>query len=354
MSNLMHFDEALNQALSGNLTPHVLLGNGFSIGAHQEFEYGSLYEQARNAKLPSKVDELFKEYGTTNFEAVLQRLDTGIWLAEHYGLSHVDQFDEMQDDYEATKEALIDSIASIHPAAITEFNNKKLKSARLFLDRFKTIFTTNYDLLLYWALMSGDDDMSFEDGFGRQVSGGENYLVFHGEKMDEDRGSIFFLHGALHLTTVGGDVRKLAWSGVNMRIIDQVQAGLDQRQYPLVVSEGTADDKKARIQGSGYLYHVFLEFQRMNGALFVYGHSLDDEDGHIRKAIVENTDLKAMYIGIYGSQRDYSNRKLKERALDLVSERKDVLSRRSRRGRLLKVQFYDSESAHVWDAAKES
>ena len=125
----MQFDDAMDRALMLDMKPHILLGNGFSVGAHQDFAYGSLYEQARNAKLPSKVDDLFKEYGTTNFEAVLQRLDIGIWLAEHYGLSHINQ---MQDDYEATKDSLIDSIASIHPAAITEFSNRKLESGRLF------------------------------------------------------------------------------------------------------------------------------------------------------------------------------------------------------------------------------
>ena len=139
----MPFDEAIDEAMDHGRSRNVLLGNGFSIGAHQQFAYGNLYEQARNAQLPSKVDELFQEYGTTNFEAVLQRLDTGIWLAEHYGMSLVDEFSEMQDDYESTKEALIDSIASIHPAAITEFRESKLESARLFLDQFDTIFTTN-------------------------------------------------------------------------------------------------------------------------------------------------------------------------------------------------------------------
>ena len=198
--------------------------------------------------------------------------------------------------------------------------------------------------------MSGDSGMSFEDGFGRQVSSGENYLVFHGEKMDEDRGSVFFLHGALHLTTVGGDVRKLAWSGSNMRIIDQVQMGLNDKQYPLVVSEGTADQKRERIQGSGYLYRVFLEFQRIKGALFVYGHSLNDEDEHIRRAIIDNTELQEIYVGIYGDQNDYHNRKLKERTLDLKSAREELRSRRIGRWSRLRVRFYNSKSASVWDS----
>ena len=198
--------------------------------------------------------------------------------------------------------------------------------------------------------MSGDEDMTFEDGFGRQVSGGENYLVFHGDKMDEDKGSLYFLHGALHLATVGGDVRKLAWSGAGVRIIDQVKAGLDNRQYPLVISEGSSEHKTERIQGSGYLYRAFLEFKGIEGALFVYGHSLDDEDEHIRNAIAQNVELEVVYVGIHGDTESYSNRKLKERAFDLVSRRREVLTRRRVRRRRLRVRFFASESAHVWDA----
>ncbi|MDE2920418.1 MAG: DUF4917 family protein [Chloroflexota bacterium] len=347
----MHFDEAIGRATRRKRKPHVLLGNGFSIGAHPKFEYGSLYEQAREAHLPGRVDELFEEYGTTNFEAVLQRLDIGLWLARHYGMDGLDEYAEMQNDYEETKQALVDSIASIHPAAATEFSDAKLQSARLFLDNFQTIFTTNYDLLLYWSLMSGEDSWAFEDGFGRQVSHGESFLAFHGEKVDESRGSMYYLHGALHLATVGGEVRKLAWSGSHVRIIDQVQIGLDAKQYPLVVSEGSADHKAERIQGSGYLYRAFLELQRVNGALFVYGHSLGEEDEHIRKAIVENTDLKVIYVGIFGNQSTYSNRKLKERAIDLILERDRVLNSRNVNQRPLRVRFFDSGSAHVWDAS---
>ena len=350
MTDLMLFGEALDQARSRRRTPHVLLGNGFSVGAHPEFAYGSLYEQARKAHLPPRVDELFEEYGTTNFEAVLQRLDIGLWLARHYGMDGLDEYAQMQDDYEQTKQALVDSIASIHPAAATEFSDAKMQSARLFLDNFRNIFTTNYDLLLYWSLMSGEESWAFEDGFRRKVSQGENFLVFHGEKVDEDRGSVYYLHGALHLATVGGEVRKLAWSGSHVRIIDQVQIGLDARQYPLVVSEGSAEHKAERIQGSGYLYRAFLELQRVSGALFVFGHALGEEDEHIRKAIVENTDLRFIFVGIYGSQSDYANRKLKERADELIPERDRVLARKDLPRRPLEVRFYDSESARVWDA----
>ena len=350
MNEPLKFNEAIARGESEGRKPHVLLGNGFSMGAHEEFEYGSLYEQARCAQLPPLAVELFEEYGTTNFEGVLRRLDNGIWLAKHYGLDGTDGLREMQDDYEAVKNALVEAIAEIHPAASTEFDEWKMDSARYFLEKFGTIFTTNYDLLVYWSLLSGDSEIAFEDGFGRRVSLGEDYLAFHGRKADEDKGALYFLHGALHLTTFGGEVRKLAWARTNARIINQVQMGLESKQYPLVVSEGKADEKAARIQGNGYLYRAFLELSEIEDELFIYGHSLSDEDAHIQEAIVDNIDLKTIYVGIHGDTNSYANRKLKERTNDLKNRRSEALRQRHTSEWPLAVRFYDSESAHVWNA----
>ena len=86
MTKVISFRKAVSRATKAGGKRHVLLGNGFSIGAHQQFQYGTLYEQAKNASLPDHVIELFERYGTTNFEQVLRQLDEGQWLAEHYRL----------------------------------------------------------------------------------------------------------------------------------------------------------------------------------------------------------------------------------------------------------------------------
>ena len=96
MNEPLKFNEAIAQIENEGRKPHVLLGNGFSIGAHGEFEYGSLYEQARGVQLPLRAVQLFEEHGTTNFEGVLRRLDDGIWLAQHYGLDNTAGFQKMQ------------------------------------------------------------------------------------------------------------------------------------------------------------------------------------------------------------------------------------------------------------------
>ena len=67
MTDLIDFKEAQKRTEKAGGERHVLLGNGFSIGAHEEFRYGSLFERAKTS-LPRRIQALFHRYGTTNFE----------------------------------------------------------------------------------------------------------------------------------------------------------------------------------------------------------------------------------------------------------------------------------------------
>ena len=153
MPEIRPFGEAL-AATKTDGKRHVLLGNGFSIGANSQFAYGTLYEQAKRANLPSRVVELFERYGTTNFEQVLHHLDEGQWLADHYGLAGSGTERPMAKDYESLKDALVDAISNTHPATPNDIDEDKFQSSSQFLNSFKSIFTINYDLLLYWASMA--------------------------------------------------------------------------------------------------------------------------------------------------------------------------------------------------------
>ena len=111
----MTFEDALSAASNMGGKKHILLGNGFSIGAHQRFNYGTLYQQAVNSGLSSRIRRLFRRYGTANFEEVLHQLEQGRWLVSQYGLGKSTTVREMAKDYETVKQSLIDSIAANHP-----------------------------------------------------------------------------------------------------------------------------------------------------------------------------------------------------------------------------------------------
>ena len=174
---MLPFNLAMEKAHNEGGKKRILLGNGFSIGAHQQFNYGTLYEQAVSTGLPSHIEDLFSRYGTPNFEEVLRQLDEGQWLANHYLLKKSDQNLDMAEDYEKVKRLLVDSIAENHPEKPGLIPDQKLRAVSAFLQGFDDVFTTNYDLLLYWASLVGDSFL-FEDGFGREIETDESYCVF--------------------------------------------------------------------------------------------------------------------------------------------------------------------------------
>ena len=346
---LPSFEDALKVAKEKSGKVHVLLGNGFSIGAHESFKYGTLYEQALNSGLSSHVEVLFERYGTTNFEEVLRQLDEGGWLATHYRLKETDPRLNMIQDYERVKEALVNSIATNHPQSSNSLPQALLLSASDFLNRFDSVYTTNYDLLLYWASLI-DDTFIFQDGFGREPDTDDSYCVFLPTGSDEKH--IYFLHGALHLYTESGEVRKRVWQSTGVHLMDQIRDALEIKEYPLIVSEGDSESKEKRIEASSYLSYCQRKFENIYGSLFIYGSSLSEQDEHILDWIVNNTGLERLFVAVYGDAEADAATELIGRANGLIGRRQRVLDsnktgRRFKR-HALQVEFFASGTAQVW------
>ena len=317
---------------------HILLGNGFSIGVHGDFDYSSLYHKAK-PHLSDPVKALFRRSGTSDFEKVLRQLNDGKWIAREYGMGRAGLMD-MVGDYESLRNHLIEAIEAVHPARRSDIADHVLRPTADFLRHFCSVFSTNYDLLLYWAILSASSmagDVDFQDGFGPAPSGGQDRLVFLAREVLNGR-FVHYLHGGLHLTTDGTDVRKLKWEAHNP-ILSSVRENLERDQYPLFVAEGKPSDKLKRIRSSSYLSWCFEEFRKIDGHLFTYGSALTDPDNHLWNVVVRNDNLKSLCVGIYGDPRTHDNQQLVAKAQGLSTPRQ---------GGTLIVSFYDSESAPVW------
>lgn len=319
------------------------------MGAHKAFSYGTLYQQAKASGLPTHVIDMFDRYGTTNFEEILKLLDEGQWLAAHYRLQPTDLSRDMKKDYEVVRDALVDAIANSHPEIPDDVGDPKLLSCRSFLEPFDDVLTTNYDLLLYWSSLK-TEPFGFEDGFGRESDTPDTFCV-HLPASTSNR-YLYFLHGALHLTTVGGEVRKFVWNTTGVRLIDQIRASLAAKHYPLVVSEGKSADKLRRIESSSYLSWVFRRFENFQGSLLTYGWGVSEQDDHLLDAIAKNVSLDRLYVGVYGNPHSEDNKRMIARAEGLVGRRNEVLAtgkhgRRKKAGSL-DVKFFDAATAKVW------
>jgi hypothetical protein len=321
---------------------YLLLGNGFSIGCDPVFKYSSLYEAAVQAGLSTRAQEVFGRVGTNNFEGVLRLLEDTDWVARKYGLLPSGK-SEIQNDIEVSRNTLITAVAANHLEHTGSVSDSQKIRANKFLENFQSIFTTNYDLLAYWVVMSRER-VAFQDGF-REDEPGDPFVIFS-QRLGDTRG-LFYLHGALHLYLASGELRKHCWNRTSIPLTKLIRDGLADGNYPLFVAEGTAEQKLEQIQRVGYLWYCMDKFSRIKSPLVVYGHSLGPSDEHIVQAIGRNTELAILYLGIHGGTASAAASKLWNAAQRILGIRKEALERK--KGNELLISFYDSESAQVWN-----
>lgn len=330
---------------------HLLLGNGFSISCDSCFHYGSLFEYAKANGLTTRVLDVFQRMGTNNFEGVMRLLEDSDWIASHYGLLPTTSASgsPLQEDLTSVKNALLKAVAHTHPEHTHKIPDEKKAACASFLAPYHNIFTTNYDLLLYWIEMHALDILQGRDGFRQGIDGETDSYVVFSERIGDDKG-IFFLHGALHLYVVNGEVRKHTWSRTQRTLIENIKESLDVGQYPLFVAEGKPEKKLEQIQRSGYLFYCIGKLERIKNDLVVFGLSFCDSDGHFCDVIARNKELTKMYVGLYGDPDSPANLDIQKNT-KRIQERRQALITARRARKPLDVVFFDSATAPVWSPA---
>lgn len=341
--NVLSFAEAI-EASSGYSKRHLLLGNGFSIACRPDiFRYDKLFEQADFSALPDSAKSVFSVLYTADFERVIKALRDSATIAGLYGVTSA-QVGAMRAEADALKELLVQTIAQSHPALPGDITDDEYAACQAFLEYFSTTYTLNYDLLLYWTHMHRENraDVQSDDGFRTSQSDIESgiesgYVVWEsGQSHDQN---MWFLHGALHVFDSGTEVQKYTWNRTGIRLIEQIREALSRDFFPLFVAEGSSAEKLERIRHSDYLAKAYRSFQEIQHCLFVYGHSLAANDEHYLR-LIEKGKLSHIFVGLYGDPESDANRQIIARA--------KAMPLAGRRRRELRVDFYDSESAHVW------
>ncbi|WAK04576.1 DUF4917 family protein [Methylobacter sp. YRD-M1] len=346
---LISFAKALRD--SEHLTRrHLLLGNGFSIACRPNiFVYGKLFEQADFSKLSPSAKKVFKALDTQDFEKVIKALrDAKAVLSAYDGVSKK-LLTTLQEDADGLRELLVQTIASSHPERPNEIAEHEYAACRDFLSNFNTIYTLNYDLLLYWTQMHNEDgvDPTSDDGFRKPEDDYDvNYVTW--EPVNSHQQTTWFLHGALHLFDAGIEIQKYTWVNTGIRLIEQIRDALKLDYFPIFVAEGTSNEKLIRIRHNDYLAKAYRSFSEIGGGLFIYGHSLAKNDDHYLKCI-EKGKITNLYIGIYGDPETPSNKAIIARANKMVSARASKISSSRRRRADLSVSFFDAGSAKVWE-----
>lgn len=339
--NVLNFAEAINASKSYNKR-HLLLGNGFSIACRPNiFIYGKLFEQADFSSLSLSAKNAFTELNTTDFERVIKTLrDTAI-LSPVYGVDPV-VANKMRSDADALKELLVQTIAKSHPERPSDIKDEEYTACQKFLGHFSTIYTFNYDLLLYWTKMHPNTDgkITSDDGFRSsqddlELGDKSDYVVW---EPGHHKQNMWFLHGALHIFDSGIEIKKFTWNRTGVRLIEQIREALSRDLFPLFVAEGSSSEKLDRIRHSDYLAKAYRSFQEIGQCLFIYGHSLAENDEHYLK-LIERGKVKHLFVGLHGDPEKENNKRIIRRAELMVTNR-DQLP--------LKLDFYDTKSATVW------
>ena len=352
--NLMDYKEALQWASRSVGNKHVLLGNGFGMSYDPtRFAYDALAKRASDLNLLSdSVINLMNHLETTDFERTMRAIDAAIntlkVLAPYENEMLIENLRALVDEL---REALAQSVAGLHPDRPYDIDEARYRSVRRFLSPFSKIYTVNYDLLLYWALMQEIEDgtglhpaRAHDDGFRASRNDDDPTVVWN--IYDPFSQSVYYLHGALHLYLGDDDLRKLTWVRTDMPLIDQTRIQLSAGRYPHYVAESESSRKLDRINRSAYLSRGLRSLSSIGGSLTIYGHSLDSNDDHVLEAIVRSR-VSRIVVSLYGDSTTDDNRRVIAAGRSLVERRNE---RPGRSAAPLEVRFYDAQTTDMWEA----
>lgn len=339
------FEDVLGSIKKNPKRPfHLLLGNGFSVAYDPKiFSYNALHDFV--AKLKDKdLSKILEVIETRNFEVIMQHLDNFSALISAFG---GDAALKKRVDAASSKlkTSLLEAVKAMHPEHVFKLPEAESKACAAFLGTFLnsggSIYSTNYDLLLYWVLMR-NSVAGHVDGCGREL------LNDTGEVMkpeDQDwsnlrwgknraEQNVFYLHGALPFFDTGVSVEKEEYTVYN-HLLQNISDRMEKGEYPIFVTAGDGEQKLNHITHNQYLTFCYDSFCAAEGSLVAFGFGFGQYDEHIIEAINRAARRKApnklwsIYIGVYSND-----------------DKKHIehLAPRFR----CKVHVFDAKTANVW------
>jgi len=330
-------------------TAHLLLGNGFSMAYDPGiFSYNALYDFVQKTE-NELLSKLFEIVNTKNFELVMQQLDNFSELLEVFGSDDTLKA-RVAEASSQLKRSLIDAVKSLHPSHVFTIPDNKSRACSAFLTPFiengGQIFTTNYDILLYWVLMRNEIENAV-DGFGRERLNDDEYVPEEEVEYSElrwgkhkDSQNIHYLHGALPIFDTGVEIEKEQYTSENY-LLRNIEERLEKKEYPIFVTAGTPREKLTHIMHNRYLVFCYEQLTQLVGSLITFGFNFGLYDEHIIEAINiaakhgkrAGDKLFSVYIGVY-SDAD-------RRHIESIEDKFKC-----------KVHIFDAKTANVWQDSK--
>ncbi|HAT2712285.1 TPA: DUF4917 family protein [Aeromonas hydrophila] len=340
---LKTYSEVISYLESKKRQPHLLLGNGFSMAYnHEIFSYNALHRFIEEQDDPL-ITSLFKIIKTKNFELIMQQLDNFCELINAFG-SNDELLEKIETASSRLKESLIDAVEALHPEHVFKLGENQIAKCYNFLSFFinnhGSIFSTNYDLLLYWVLMRKNARNAI-DGFGRDREDTGDYhdepeyseLRWGNNRKEQN---IYYVHGALPIFDEGIHIIKEQYTGANY-LLENIKKRIDKGHYPVFVASGNGEEKLNHILHNRYLTYCYESLCNIEGSLITFGFNFGAYDYHIIDAINiaakqgrrAGKKLFSVYIGVYSD----NDRKHIERIQDRFK---------------CKVTLFDAKTTNIW------
>ena len=137
---LLTYQDAINQ-LSNGEKASLLIANGFSQAWDaQIFNYANILDAASFGDRDKKIKKLFSLSNTYDFESIMNQLVSAQIVLENYG-GDPNLIQEIKDDQEILKEALVKAIAKTHPSIPNKITDNQFVAVRkFFINIWKYIF----------------------------------------------------------------------------------------------------------------------------------------------------------------------------------------------------------------------
>tara|TARA_R110002110_G_scaffold127901_8_gene307106 strand:- start:997 stop:1671 length:675 start_codon:yes stop_codon:yes gene_type:complete len=193
---------------------------------------------------------------------------------------------------------------------------------------FSKVLSLNYDLIVYWAAMLGNDNIGswhFKDCFN-----GERKF---GEWRDADGTLFFYPHGNLVLHHHEfSSVKKITAGSVDL-LGSILRKWETDDLAPAFVCEGTQESKQQSISSCDYLEKLFYEvLPDLGPNIVIYGWSMAEQDEHLLQQI-SKSKAKKIAVSVYKADGTFMGR-VEKQLTDIGVE---------------EVVFFDCESAGAWN-----
>lgn len=252
----------------------------------------------------------------------------------------------IDDASDALKVGLLEAVKALHPEHVFKIPEKSSAACSRFLKTFLgtggSIFSSNYDLLLYWVLMR-NSIVDHIDGCGRDLENADEYVPPEDQVWSEltwgkhrDEQNVFYVHGALQFFDTGISVIKEEYDHYNY-LLEKISARMESGEYPVFVTAGDGTQKLMQIMHNQYLTYCYESLCGIEGSLVTFGFNFGPYDEHIIDAINRaakfgrkaSKKLWSIYVGVY-SEED------REHVEQIAGKFK------------CKLHLYDVQTAQVW------